>query len=508
MEKIRRALLIVHDKTGIVELARALVRHGAEILSTGGTARLLTGNGVAVTAVSDFTGAPEILGGRVKTLHPKIHGGILGLRDDPDQAREMEAHAIGPIDAVVVNLYPFAATIARPDVTEADALENIDIGGPTMIRAAAKNHAHVAVVVDPADYDAIVQELDTAGGAIGAETRAWLARKAFARTTAYDAQIASWLGRDDETFAERWALSGTKVQDLRYGENPHQTAAFYASGAGGFGAARKLQGKELSYNNLLDLDAAVGLCRDLEAPAAVIVKHTNPCGAAVAGTLVEAYRAARATDPVSAFGGVVALAGAVDTETARELASTFIEAVAAPGFSEEALGLLSAKKNLRLLDMSLELEARRMFRQVAGGILVQDVDRAGIDLGELTVVTERGPTDAEMRGLRFAWIVAKHVKSNAIVYTNETQTVGVGAGQMSRVDSARIAAEKAVLELRGTVCASDAFFPFRDGLDAAAAAGATAVIQPGGSKRDAEVIAAADEHGMAMVFTGERHFRH
>ena len=510
MRPVRRALLSVHDKTGVVELAQALVKHGATVLSTGGTARLLGEGGVEVTAVEDYTGAPEILGGRVKTLHPKIAGGLLAVRGDDAHSADLETHDIGPIDMVVVNLYPFRETVSRAGVTMAEALENIDIGGPTLIRSAAKNHTAVAAVTDPADYPAVIAELDDNGGALSDATRARLARKAFRQTASYDAAIARWLAADEdaERFPERVTVTGDKVQELRYGENPHQQAAFYRTDPFGLGAAHKIQGRELSFNNLVDLDAAIGLARDLGQTSAVIVKHTNPCGAARADSLVEAYTRARATDPLSAFGGVVALTRPVDEATARELKSTFIEAIAAPGFDDAARELLKEKKALRLVELGFDFPLRLAYRQVAGGLLLQDADQAGAEPTRLDVVTKRAPTDAEMRALRFAWVVAKHVKSNAIVYADETQTIGVGAGQMSRVDSARIGADKAELPVRGSVVASDAFFPFRDGVDQLAAAGATAIVQPGGSKRDDEVVAAADEHNLAMVFTGERHFRH
>ncbi|MBK7973073.1 MAG: bifunctional phosphoribosylaminoimidazolecarboxamide formyltransferase/IMP cyclohydrolase [Deltaproteobacteria bacterium] len=518
MLKVTRALVSVSNKEGVVELGRGLAALGIEILSTGGTAKTLAEAGVPVTKVSAATGFPEILGGRVKTLHPKIHGGILGRPGLESDRAEMEREGITPIGIVAVNLYPFEATIAKAGVTRDEAVEQIDIGGPAMVRASAKNHAWVGIVVDPSDYAVVLDELRSGGGVLTEPTRQRLAGKAFAHTAAYDSAIAAYLAREESGDAK--ALPGRaifaleKVQDLRYGENPHQRAALYRSGpalAGTLVAAKQLQGKELSFNNLLDLEAALRIARDLADPGAVVIKHNNPCGVARhASSLAQAYRDARATDPDSAFGGVVGLNRPVDAETAAEIGSTFIEAVIAPSFSEEARAALAKKTNLRLLELPFESAAAAGFdvKPVSGGFLIQDADAGTLAQCTPKVVTKRAPTDAEWEALRFAWIVVKHVKSNAIVYANANQTVGIGAGQMSRVDSSRIAVSKAKLPLVGTVLASDAFFPFRDGVDAAAKAGAVAVIQPGGSVRDEEVIAAADEQGMAMVFTGMRHFKH
>jgi phosphoribosylaminoimidazolecarboxamide formyltransferase/IMP cyclohydrolase len=517
LAKVSRALISVSDKTGVVDLARHLATAGIEILSTGGTARAIGAAGVPVREVSDFTGEPEILDGRVKTLHPRVHGGILG-RPTAAHRVEMQRAALVPIDLVVVNLYPFRETVARGAPFE-EVIENIDIGGPAMIRSAAKNHERVAVIVDPADYPAVLAEID-AEGEVSAATRFRLARKAFAHTAAYDGAIASHLGRLSAPdapladFPETLVVSGTLARALRYGENPHQKAAFYAlDGAVGSSLARAevLQGKELSYNNLLDLDAAMRLCAEFAGPAATIVKHNNPCGVAVCkGGIAEAYRRARETDPVSAFGGIVAVNRAVDGELARELSETFLECVIAPGYAPEALALLGAKKNLRLLAGEIALDAPGAFelRSVAGGFLVQTRDRDTAAAADAKVVSKRPPTPAEIRDLDFAWRVCKHVKSNAIVFAAGERTLGIGAGQMSRVDSVRIAVSKARAPLAGSVVASDAFFPFRDGVDEAAKAGALAAIQPGGSVRDIEAIAAADEHGMTMLVTAERHFRH
>ena len=526
--RVRRAILSVSDKRGLVELARGLHALGVQILSTGGTARELTTAGIPVVQVSDYTGAPEILDGRVKTLHPRIHGGLLG-RPTPEHEAEMAREKIEPIDLVVVNLYPFERTVAVPDVSRADAIENIDIGGPSMLRSAAKNHERVAVVVDPDDYPAVLAELEKGGGGISDPFRFRLACKVFAHTAAYDGAIAAYLSSLADSGNERAAFPGTltlqweRVAELRYGENPHQAAAFYRdvrSPLGGtaarrpsLAAAEVLQGKQLSYNNILDCDAALGLCLEFAQPTAVIIKHTNPCGVASdeAG-VATAYRLARETDPTSAFGGIVAVNREVDEELARQLAETFLECVVAPGYSAAARELLTSKKNLRLLavgpiapshgDRGLAL------RSVGGGLLVQSADYALVAAAEGKVVTRRAPTAEELAALDFAWRVCKHVKSNAIVYGRGTRTAAIGAGQMSRVDSARIARMKAQLPLEGSVAASDAFFPFRDGVDVLAEAGATAIIQPGGSIRDDEVIAAADEKNLAMVFTGMRHFRH
>jgi phosphoribosylaminoimidazolecarboxamide formyltransferase/IMP cyclohydrolase len=521
MPKLRRALLSVSDKRGLVELGRALVRHGVSILSTGGTARELVAAGIPVVEVSEFTGFPEILDGRVKTLHPKIHGGLLG-RATPEHERAMREHGIEPIDLVCVNLYPFAATVARPDTTLPHAIENIDIGGPSMIRSAAKNHERVAVLVDPDDYGAIADELDAGGGELQAATRFRLAQKAFAHTAAYDAAIAFWLGQRDAAgrevlrFPEALTLSFSLRQPLRYGENPHQEAAFYsepglAPSEPTVAHAEVLQGKELSYNNILDLDAALQLSLELSGPACAIIKHTNPCGVAQSAEgCAAAFRLARACDPVSAFGGIVAVNREVDAELARELSEVFLECVIAPGYAQAARELLAKKKNLRLLKTRTgdRSPTELVLRSVGGGLLVQTRDRGRALLAEARVVTRRQPTPEELAALELAWRVVKHVKSNAIVLARAGQTVAVGAGQMSRVDSVKLCAMKAQLETRCTVLASDAFFPFRDGVDEAAKLGTTAIVQPGGSVRDDEVVAAADEHDLAMLVTGMRHFRH
>ena len=516
--KIRRALLSVSDKAGIVELARALLVHGVEILSTGGTAQLLKLNGVVVTEVADYTGFPEMMEGRVKTLHPKVHGGILARRDQPDHVRAMEEHGIPPIDMVVVNLYPFAQTVAKPGVAMEDAIENIDIGGPAMVRAAAKNHAFVAVVTDPADYAPIMAKMKAGGGALGLDDRYALAAKAFSHTAEYDGMIANWLTARDAAghareFPDRLNLAFRLAQALRYGENPHQSAAFYVERdppPGTLATFRQLQGKELSYNNIADADAAWACCRTFDVTACVIVKHANPCGVAVAETPLAAYRNAFLTDPTSAFGGIIAFNRRIDGATAEAVARQFVEVVIAPGYDEGARAAFAAKQNVRLLEIASAHGADRLdMKRVGGGLLVQTVDL--FDVAELRIVTKRDPTPAEMNDLVFAFRVAKFVKSNTIVFARHGATLGVGAGQMSRVDAARIAAIKAKnagLALRGSVAASDAFFPFRDGLDVLADAGAAAVIQPGGSVRDDEVIAAANERGIAMVFTGVRHFRH
>ncbi|HUS67216.1 MAG TPA: bifunctional phosphoribosylaminoimidazolecarboxamide formyltransferase/IMP cyclohydrolase [Kofleriaceae bacterium] len=525
--RVRRALLSVSDKRGLVPLAQALAARGVEILSTGGTAKALSDAGLRVVQVSDHTGAPEILDGRVKTLHPRVHGGLLG-RPTPEHEAEMAAHDIPPIDLVVVNLYPFEATIANPGVSRADAIENIDIGGPSMLRSSAKNHERVAVVVDPDDYPEVMRELEAGDGALPDALRFRLARKAFSHTAAYDGAIAAYLSSLDGDGDARAAYPGTltiqweRVAELRYGENPHQTAAFYRDARSPLGAgparptlaaAEILQGKQLSYNNILDCDAALGLCLEFTAPTAVIVKHTNPCGVASDPSgVATAYRLARETDPVSAFGGIVAVNREVDEALAAQLAETFLECVVAPGYSAAAREALGGKKNLRLLSVGA-MAARPgdrgvALRSVGGGLLVQSADLALVPAAEAKVVTRRAPSAEELAALDFVWRVAKHVKSNAIVYGRGTRTVAVGAGQMSRVDSAKIARIKAALPLEGCVAASDAFFPFRDGVDVLADAGATAIIQPGGSIRDDEVIAAADEKNLAMVFTGMRHFRH
>ncbi len=523
---LRRALLSVYDKTDLVEFARMLARRGVELVSTGGTRAALTAAGIASRDISEITGFPEIMGGRVKTLHPKIHGGLLGVRDDTSHAAAMDEHAIDGIDLLVSNLYPFEETAAS-GVDERTIVENIDIGGPAMIRAAAKNHGYVAVLVDPADYADLTAALDGNDGATGLDLRRHLAAKAFARTAAYDAAISGWFAKAlDQNLPPSRSFAGRLAQTLRYGENPHQTAGLYVTGdrRPGVANARQLQGKELSYNNINDTDAAFELVAefDPDASAAVaIIKHANPCGVATAPTLVEAWRKALRTDPVSAFGGIVALNRPLDAESAGEIAKIFTEVIIAPGVSDEAAAILAAKKNLRLLITSglPDAASRDMtVRSVAGGLLVQDRDWGMIAAADLKVVSKRAPTATERADLLFAWRVAKHVKSNAIVYAKDGATAGVGAGQMSRVDSAVIAARKAEEAgkaagldhslAKGSVCASDAFFPFPDALVTAAEAGVTAVIQPGGSMRDDQVIAAADERDIAMVVTGMRHFRH
>jgi phosphoribosylaminoimidazolecarboxamide formyltransferase/IMP cyclohydrolase len=533
--RITRALVSVSDKHGLEGLARALAARGVEILSTGGTARALADWGVRVTAVSAYTGSPEILDGRVKTLHPKIHGGILGIRDDARHQREMATHGIGAIDMVVVNLYPFEAVTARGDASFADAIENIDIGGPSMVRSAAKNHAFVTVVTDPDDYPAVIAEL-AAAGEVSAATNRRLAVKAFALTARYDGAIADHLGAADAAgpFAPSARLVGVKVQDLRYGENPHQRAAFYRDAVAvdepSVARARQLQGKELSFNNIVDADAALALAKEFRAPAAVAIKHTNPCGVAAAAALVDAFAKARASDPVSIFGGIVAFNRTLDRATAEAMQDLFLEVVIAPRIAADAAALFAGSKRLqqvRLLSLDLPDDAElyavsraawagaagrsRDLKRVVGGFLLQDRDLAEVDPAACTVATARAPAAGELVALDFAWRIAKHVKSNAIVLARGDQVVGVGAGQMSRVDAARLAVMRAVgagLATAGAVAASDAFFPFRDGLDVIAAAGVRAVIQPGGSIRDAEVVAAANEHGIAMVLTGQRHFRH
>ncbi len=515
---IRRALISVSDKTGLVPLAQALVAHGAEILSTGGSARALREAGIAVREVSVHTGFPEILDGRVKTLVPQIHGGILGRRDLPEHVRQMEAHGIAPIDLVCVNLYPFEATVAS-GASPGDCIENIDIGGPALIRAAAKNADHVAILTDPAQYPELIAQLEAGGPTPELRTR--LAGEAYARTAAYDAAIAAWFARDTG-LPSRLALTGTLRQTLRYGENPHQKAAFYVNGARpGVATARQTQGKELSYNNLNDTDAAFECVAEFDDPAVAIIKHANPCGVATASSLSEAWDLALRCDPVSAYGGIVALNRPLDAVAAQRIAAIFTEAIIAPDADDDAKAVLARKKNLRLLltgGMPDPAEPGLVFRSVSGGFLAQSRDAGRVGAKGLRTVTKRAPTEAELADLLFAWRVCKHVKSNAIVYAKGGATVGIGAGQMSRVDSARIAAWKAEEAARaagldvpltqGSVVASDAFFPFADGLQAAIAAGATAVIQPGGSMRDAEVIAAADAADVAMVFTGMRHFRH
>jgi phosphoribosylaminoimidazolecarboxamide formyltransferase/IMP cyclohydrolase len=515
---MKRALLSVSDKTGLVEFARGLKGLGIELLSTGGTHKLLKDAGLPAREVADLTGFPEIMDGRVKTLHPKVHGGILGRRGTDDAV--MREHGIEPIDLVVVNLYPFAQTVAKPGVTRDEAIENIDIGGPAMVRAAAKNHGHVAVVVDPADYGRV---LDAArAGALPLALREQLAAKAFAHTAGYDARVAAYLGGSEPgatAFPATLALQFGKKFDLRYGENPHQRGAFYAEGqaaAGTIAAARQLQGKELSYNNIADADAALECVKQFGDPACVIVKHANPCGVATTDNGIgEAYERAYRTDPTSAFGGIIAFNRALDAATLKRiLERQFVEVIVAPGIAAEAAALAATKPNVRLLDCGAwgaGAAAWLDYKRVAGGLLVQDADLATLADRQLKIVTRRAPSEAQMLDLTFAWKVVKFVKSNAIVYASALQTVGIGAGQMSRVYSAKIAGIKAAdekLTVAGSVMASDAFFPFRDTVDAAAAAGIAAIIQPGGSMRDPEVIAAADEHGLAMVFTGVRHFRH
>jgi phosphoribosylaminoimidazolecarboxamide formyltransferase/IMP cyclohydrolase len=515
---IKRALVSVSDKTGIVEFCQALARLGVSILSTGGTARLLAENAVDVIEVSDYTGFPEIMDGRVKTLHPKVHGGLLG-RSGVDDA-VMQEQGIDPIDLVVVNLYPFEQTIARPECTLEEAIENIDIGGPGMLRAAAKNHERVTVVVDAADYDTVLQWLEQ-DQAIDKETRFTLAQKAFAHTANYDANVSNYLGSliggTHHTFPVTFTSQFHKKQDLRYGENPHQAAAFYTEvrpGPGTLGGAVQLQGKELSYNNIADTDAALTCVQAFDETACVIVKHANPCGVATGSSLLEAYERAWATDPTSAFGGIIAFNRPLDAGTAKAIIDRqFVEVIIAPEVDTQALTVTSAKAAVRVLQCGVPEAAtgRINLKRVSGGLLIQDEDRGVISEQNLKIVSRRRPDAAQIRDLLFAWKVVKHVKSNAIVYARESRTIGVGAGQMSRVYSARIAAIKAAdenLEVKGSVMASDAFFPFRDGIDSAAEAGISAIIQPGGSVRDDEVIAAADEHDMAMVFTSMRHFLH
>jgi phosphoribosylaminoimidazolecarboxamide formyltransferase/IMP cyclohydrolase len=517
MAGVKRALISVSDKTGIVEMAKGLTALGAEILSTGGTAKTLREAGVAVTDVAAYTGSPEILDGRVKTLHPKIHGGLLGRRKDPKHVAEMQQHGIGPIDVVVVNLYPFEAAVAKPDCTFEHAIENIDIGGPSMLRSAAKNHEDVLVLVDPADYNRVLEALK--GGSVTRELRRELAAKVFQHTARYDSLIAGYLEKqvlaEPAKFPAILSLQYERAETLRYGENPHQQGAFYrelGSREPSVSRAKVLHGKAMSYNNYLDANSALELAKEFAETAAVIVKHNNPCGVALGASPIEAYVKARETDPVSAFGGVIAFNRPVDLATAKEITSTFVEVVVAPGYHEEALAELKRKKDLRLLDigpLTMAVRDGLDLKKLVGGLIVQDRDLGVLaDLRALKVPTKRKPTDEEYAACAFAWKVCKHVKSNAIVYARAGQTVGVGAGQMSRVDSVKLAGMKAVLPVKGCVMASDAFFPFRDGLDAAAQAGITAVIQPGGSIRDQEVVAAADEHQMAMILTGMRHFRH
>ena len=522
---IGRALISVSDKTGLLDLARTLAGYGVELISTGGTSGMLRAAGLAVRDVAEVTGFPEMMDGRVKTLHPNVHGGLLALRDDDEHLVAMAAHGIEPIDLLVVNLYPFEETVAR-GADHATCIENIDIGGPAMIRAASKNHRFVTVITDPSDYGALVDQMKAQDGATSMAFRQKLALTAFARTAAYDTAVSTWLAGEMKEPAPRYrSFAGRLAQPLRYGENPHQAAAFYTDGSrrAGVATARQWQGKELSYNNINDTDAAFELVAEFAggAPACAIIKHANPCGVATAGSLVEAYSRAYQCDQTSAFGGIVALNQVLDGATAEEIVKIFTEVVIAPDATEEARAVFAGKKNLRLLTTGAlpDPKAKGLaFKQVAGGFLVQDRDAGHVSVSDLKVVTKRAPSEAELRDLMFAWTVAKHVKSNAIIYVRDGATVGVGAGQMSRVDSTRIAARKAedmaeALGLpgsltKGSVVASDAFFPFADGLITAAEAGATAIIQPGGSMRDDEVIAAADARGLAMVFTGQRHFRH
>jgi phosphoribosylaminoimidazolecarboxamide formyltransferase / IMP cyclohydrolase len=522
LRPIRRALLSVTDKTGLVDFARTLASFKVDLVSTGGTARALREAGLAVRDISDLTGFPEMLDGRVKTLHPKVHGGILHIRDNAEHMASVAEHEIEPIDMVVVNLYAFEKTSQRPGVAFDDVIESIDIGGPSMVRSAAKNFSDVAIVTSAADYTLLAEELAANAGSLTRTTRWRLAKAAFAVTAAYDAGIATALESIESptgqaVFSQEELPPVIRVIDslaatLRYGENPHQKAALYVDGSGkGVAAARQLQGKELSYNNIVDLDACWELVSEFDEPAVVIIKHTNPCGASTGATIVEAYLRALESDPISAFGGVIGINREVDAAAAEEIAKLFVEAIVALSFTPEALERFAAKKNLRLIQID-PINTPRILKQVSGGFLVQDADRLHITQADLRTVTKRQPTPEEMRALLFAWTICKHVKSNAIVYARFSnghgQTVGIGAGQMSRVDAARFGALKAVLPLAGTVAASDAFFPFPDGLETVAKAGATAVIQPGGSVRDAEVIHAADQLGVAMVFTGVRHFRH
>jgi phosphoribosylaminoimidazolecarboxamide formyltransferase / IMP cyclohydrolase len=539
--RIQRAILSVTDKTGLVDFARKLAALNIELISTGGTAKLLRDAGVTVKDISELTGFPEMLDGRVKTLHPKVHGGILHRREDPKHVAAVAEHGIEPIDMVVVNLYAFEKTAAKPGVEFEELIENIDIGGPSMIRSAAKNFHDVAIVTSPSDYDAIADELSRSGGTLSHETKWRLAQTAFATTAAYDSAIASTLERvtpdfqlpsQSETFPQTLRLTFHKNLDLRYGENPHQKAAMYSDGSGaGVANARQLQGKELSFNNIVDLQAAWDLAQEFEEPVCAIIKHTNPCGIATGKTLTEAYKRALECDPVSAFGGVIGVNRSIDGDAAEEMHKLFLEVIAAPGFDETAKAKFATKKNLRLVEVidprspgrirpgadpstgSGQAEAsaaprKWVLKNISGGLLVQDDDAGSLQDSDLKVVTQRPPTPEETRAMLFAWKVCKHVKSNAIVYARDGQTVGVGAGQMSRVDAAKLGAMKAHLLLQGTVAASDAFFPFPDGVEEIAKAGATAIIQPGGSQRDPEVIAAADRLGLAMLLTGVRHFRH
>ncbi|CAH1082304.1 bifunctional phosphoribosylaminoimidazolecarboxamide formyltransferase/IMP cyclohydrolase [Candidatus Nitrotoga sp. 1052] len=521
MAAIKQALISVSDKSGILEFAKGLQQLGVTILSTGGTAKMLADNGIPVTEVADYTGFPEMLDGRVKTLQPKVHAGILARRDLPEHVATLEKYSIPTIDLVVVNLYPFGATVAKPDCTLADAIENIDIGGPTMVRAAAKNHQHVAIVTDSKDYSTILTEMHANGGAVSSATRFDLAKKAFSHTAAYDSAISNYLTaiHSDGTRSEYPAqinFNFAKVQDMRYGENPHQNAAFYRdlnAVPGGIADYTQLQGKELSYNNIGDADAAWECVKTFEQPACVIVKHANPCGVAIADAPLNAYKLAYTTDPTSAFGGIIAFNRELDADTATTItANQFVEVIIAPSVTEAARQVVAAKQNVRLLTVPMSRSHNQYdFKRVNGGLLVQSPDTLDVQAEQLRVVTKVQPSAEQLQDLLFAWRVAKYVKSNAIVFCKDGRTLGVGAGQMSRVDSTRIAtikAQNATCSLVDSVVASDAFFPFRDGVDVLAEAGAKAVIQPGGSMRDEEVIAAADEHGLVMVFTGYRHFRH
>jgi phosphoribosylaminoimidazolecarboxamide formyltransferase/IMP cyclohydrolase len=521
MAAIKQALISVSDKTGVLEFAKGLHQLGITILSTGGTAKILADNGIPVTEVADYTGFPEMLDGRVKTLQPKVHAGILARRDLPEHVATLEKYRIPTIDLVVVNLYPFGATVAKPDCTLADAIENIDIGGPTMVRAAAKNHQHVVIVTDSTDYSTILTEMHANGGEVSNATRFDLAKKAFSHSAAYDSAISNYLTtiHTDGTRSEyptQINFNFAKVQDMRYGENPHQKAAFYRdldAVQGGIANYTQLQGKELSYNNIGDADAAWECVKTFEQPACVIVKHANPCGVAIADAPLNAYKFAYATDPTSAFGGIIAFNRELDADTATTItANQFVEVIIAPSVTEAAQQVVAAKQNVRLLTVPLSKSHNQYdFKRVSGGLLVQSPDTLDVQAGQLRVVTKAQPSAEQLQDLLFAWRVAKYVKSNAIVFCKDGRTLGVGAGQMSRVDSTRIAtikAKNATCSLVDSVVASDAFFPFRDGVDVLAEAGAKAVIQPGGSMRDEEVIAAADEHGLVMVFTGYRHFRH
>jgi phosphoribosylaminoimidazolecarboxamide formyltransferase/IMP cyclohydrolase len=520
--KIQRAILSVTDKTGLVEFARRLAKMGVELVSTGGTAKLLRDSGIPVKDISDLTGFPEMLDGRVKTLHPKVHGGILHVRGKAEHRAAVSQHGIEPIDMVVVNLYAFEKTAGKPGVEFEDIIENIDIGGPSMVRSAAKNFQDVAIVTSPSDYEAIASEMESGGESLSLKTKWRLAQTAFATTAAYDSAIASTLERigapesdagkfalgSADGFPETLRLSFSKAFDLRYGENPHQRAALYSDGSGkGVANGKPLQGKELSYNNIVDLQAAWDLAQEFEEPVCAIIKHTNPCGTAVATTLAEAYKRALECDPVSAFGGVIGVNRTIDRETATEMAKLFVEAIAAPEFDDAAREIFGTKKNLRLVEI-VPMQQKWVLKNVSGGVLLQDNDMRPLSESDLKIVSERKPTEQEMRDLLFAWKVCKHVKSNAILYARNGQSTGVGAGQMSRVDSAKIGAMKSVLGIEGSVAASDAFFPFPDGVEEIAKAGATAIIQPGGSVRDQEVIDAANRLGLAMVLTGVRHFRH